>query len=238
MILVTGASEGIGFACARLLLARSDGPVLITGRSQVKLDRARERIPPSDRERLLTRVCDQGARRDLDALLEAIGTGALPLEGALLTVGVNPMYAEGARRLHAVAAETIEATVCINCTHTILLSAALLGHFRAQERGVLAWIGSQAPEAGLPGAATYCATKAFLSGLARSAHHEYVAHHLRVHLFHPGVVRTPRTAGIADRFAARHRLTVAEPEQVAEAIVTRLLNGPAPTSVGDVEVVL
>ena len=39
MILVTGASEGIGYACARLLLERSDGPVLITGRSEAKLIR-------------------------------------------------------------------------------------------------------------------------------------------------------------------------------------------------------
>jgi short-subunit dehydrogenase len=51
MILVTGASEGIGYACACLLLERSDGPVLITGRSEVKLMHARKQLArPCDRD--------------------------------------------------------------------------------------------------------------------------------------------------------------------------------------------
>jgi short-subunit dehydrogenase len=236
MILVTGSSEGIGYACACLLHERSDGPVLITGRSEVKLMHARKQMAPALRSRLQTLVCDQARRQDIDALIDMIERADVPLEAALLTVGVNPMYVEGGRRLHTVAAETIEATIRTNCTHALLLSAALLGRFRAQERGALAWVGSQAPDAGLPGAATYCATKSFLSGLARSAHNEYARHGVRVHLFHPGVVRTPRTAATASRFAARHHRTVMEPLEVVDTIVSRLLAGSVPSNVSDVEV--
>lgn len=122
---------------------------------------------------------------------------------------------------------TIDATIRTNCTHVLRLSAALLGRFRRQRSGVLIWIGSQAARVGLPGGALYGATKAFLSGLAVSAHHEYAGRGVRVHLLHPGLVRTPRTAAVADGFAARHGLVVAEAADVARQVVDVFLAGDA-----------
>ncbi len=225
MILVTGASEGIGFACARALLARTSGDVLATGRSQAKLDRARASLN-GFRERFTTLVCDQSSDRDLADLITLLGRRQ-DLEAAILTVGVNPAYTEGPRRLHALSLETIAATIHTNCVQAIRLSAALLDHFRRRRAGVLVWIGSQAQDVGLPGAGLYCATKSFLSGLARSARHEYADRGVRVHLAHPGIVRTPRTAAVADDFAGRHGLRVAEPSDVARQIVDLLLDGDA-----------
>jgi len=203
MILITGASEGIGFACVRELLARTTVPVLVTGRSQAKLDRAWEMLDGPARARVSTLACDQGCSGDVATLISLVAR-AKRLDGAILTVGVNPAYAEGPRRLHAVTLETIEQTIRTNCTHTLQLTAALLDRFRRQRTGVLVWIGSQAQHVGLPGAGLYCATKSFLSGLARTAYHEYSARGIRVHLAHPGIVRTPRTAAVADEFAQKH----------------------------------
>ena len=53
----------------------------------------------------------------------------LPLEGAILTVGVNPLYREGPRRLHSLDAATIDATIRTNCTHALRMSAALWAAF-------------------------------------------------------------------------------------------------------------
>lgn len=226
MILVTGGSEGIGLACTQALLARTDAPLLITGRTQAKLDRAHGDLPSTLRERLCTMACDQSRPDHIDALLARLG--AMPqVEGAVLTVGVNPMYTEGPQRLHSLDAQTIQDTVRTNCTHTALLSAALLDRLRRQRSGVVVWIGSRAAAAGLPGAAIYCATKSFLSGLARAARNEYGRCGIRVHVVHPGVVRTPRTAPIADAFAARHGLRVAELPDVARQIVDLFLDGNA-----------
>jgi short-subunit dehydrogenase len=107
----------------------------------------------------------------------------------------------------------------------MLLTAALLDRFRCQRVGVLVWIGSQAQSVGLPGAALYCATKSFLSGLARAAHREYATRGVRVHVAHPGIVRTPRTAAVADAFARRHGLRVAEASHVARQVVDLVLDG-------------
>jgi len=229
VILVTGASEGIGLACARLLLERTPASVLITGRSQLKLDRARAEVSEPLRERLCTMTCDQSRGPDVEALLARLGTADV-VEGAILAVGVNPAYAEGPRHLHALDAATIEATIRTNCTHALRLTAALLDRFRRQRAGALVWIGSQASAAGLPGSGLYCATKSFLSGLARTAHNEYAGRGIRVHLVHPGIVRTPRTAAVADAFAARHGLRVAAAPDVARHIVDLLLDG-APAAV-------
>ncbi|HSJ14803.1 MAG TPA: SDR family oxidoreductase [Longimicrobiales bacterium] len=224
MIVITGASEGIGFACALAALERTTGRVLITGRSAAKLERARDAVPRPARDRLLTMVSDQASRSDVTVLAARL-RGAEPIEGAVLGVGVNPLYADGACRIHRLDAATVEATIATNCTHTLLLTAALLDGFRRRRAGALVLIGSQAAAAGLPGAALYSATKSFLGGLAGCAAHEYAGHGIRVHLVHPGVVRTPRTAAVADAFAARHGVPIAEPADVGDRIIELLLEG-------------
>jgi len=226
MILITGASQGIGFECARTLLSRTGATVMITARSQAGLERAQAAVPARDRDRLLTRICDQDDRAGVESLVRAV-MDAPSLDGAILNVGVNPAWTQGHRRIHTLDAGTIEAAIRTNCTHTLLLTAAVLDRLRVQRSGVLIWIGSQSSRGGLPGAALYCATKSFLSGLARAAHHEYAGRNVRVHLLHPGVVRTPRTAAVADRFAQTHQLCVHEPEDVAGRIVTRFLRSEA-----------
>jgi short-subunit dehydrogenase len=222
MILVTGATQGIGFECARALLERTEATVVITGRNAERLEAARARLPESSRDRLMTRVCDQSSRDDVRGLCEWLAT-VDGLDGAILNVGVNPTFREGPRRLHTVSAATIEATVRTNCTHVLLLTTAVLERLWQRKTGTLIWIGSQASSVGLKGAAVYCATKSFLSGLARTVHNEYAPRGIRAHLLHPALVRTPRTAATVDRFAAAHGLFVHTAESVAASIVDRFV---------------
>ena len=224
MILLTGASQGIGFACAKALLERTPSEVMITGRSEARLRSARDGVPASCRERLLLRVCDQASASDVAALTVMLRDPRTALTGAILGVGVNPMYREGPQRLHRLAASTIDDTVRTNCTHTLLITAGILERLRKQAGGVLLWIGSQAPKAGLAGAALYCATKSFLSGLARAARNEYAGRGVRVQLLNPALVRTPRTVGVVDEFAAAHGLRVAEAEEIGNRIVDAYLS--------------
>jgi short-subunit dehydrogenase len=231
MILVSGASEGIGLACAHALLERTSENILVTGRTRTKLDRAAEGLPAAVADRLATMVCDQSNLADVKALITRLGHEER-LAGAILAVGVNPLYDQGPRRLHALDLATIEATVRTNCTHAVLLSAAILDRLRRQRYGVVVWIGSQGAAAGMPGAALYCGTKSFLSGLAHAVHHEYGKLGIRAHVVHPGLVRTPRTARVADALAAQYGLRVGEPSHVAKLIVDLILQcNPEPVEV-------
>lgn len=232
MILITGASQGIGYECAKALLARTKSTVMITGRSVSGLERARNGVPRSQRDRLLLRASDQSCSDDVDGLCAELSDTATPLEGAILGVGTNPMYTEGPRRLHTLDSATMDAVIRTNCTHTMRLTGVILKRLHGQRTGVLIWIGSQAYLTGLPGAGLYCATKAFLSGLAHTAHNEYAKHGVRVHLLNPGLVRTPRTAGIIDGFAARHDRVVEAAGDVAARMVSIFLSsGQEPVEV-------
>jgi NAD(P)-dependent dehydrogenase (short-subunit alcohol dehydrogenase family) len=224
MILVTGASQGIGLACALVALERTTGQVLITGRSREKLDAAVAQAPAASRSRLLTLVNDHSCRRDVDALAARM-RAADRVDGAILCVGANPFHDDGPCRIHKLEPAVIERTIATNCTHTMLLTAALLERFRRQRHGALVWIGSLAAAAGMPGAALYGASKAFLGGLARCAATEYAGHGIRLHVAHPGLVRTPRTEALADSFSARHGVVARDAADVGRDVVDLLLGG-------------
>ena len=232
MILLTGASQGIGLALAGALLERTEETVLLTGRCERRLAEAGAQLAVWGEARVRVQPCDQASYRAVRGLAEEIECGEIMLSGAVLGVGVNPMYDEGPHRLHRVSASTIAATIATNCGHATLLSVAILDHLARRRGGTLFWIGSQAARVGFPGAALYCGTKAFLGGLARAVDREYATLGIRAAVLHPGLVRTPRTAAIVDRFAAQHGITVCEPAAVATQIADLYCSaGPVPAEV-------
>lgn len=223
MILVTGASQGIGLEVARALLTQTTSRVAITGRNDARLQAARRSMDPAHGNRLETLRSDQCDPAAVEALIAWISDQRLPLEGAVLTVGINPRFTSGPQKLHRVDPAILAETIRTNCTHTVLLSAAILARLHARRSGALLWVGSQAPRHGFSGAAIYAGTKAFLSGLARSTANEYGPRGVRVRLLHPGMVDTPRHDDGSRCFAATHGLPFADAAQVGARIAEHFL---------------
>jgi NAD(P)-dependent dehydrogenase (short-subunit alcohol dehydrogenase family) len=194
MYLITGASQGIGFECARALLERTSSRVLITARHRAGLLAARQSLDGGRSSRLDVQACDQSLAVDVQRLIESVDASTEPLLGAVLNVGMNPRYVEGPRRLHQLSLETIHETVLTNCTHLAYLSGQLLLRLRGRPGACIVWVGSLAADVAPPGSGIYSATKSFLTGLVRTADHEYGHRGVRVHLVHPGPTRTPRIA--------------------------------------------
>jgi short-subunit dehydrogenase len=111
--------------------------------------------------------------------------------------------------------ETARLMVDINVHGVIFGTKIAMRRMRARGSGHIVNIASQAGKAGLPGGATYCATKHAVVGLSEAARAELRDSGVEVSCVIPAVVNTELGSGLQD---ARGVKTL-EPEEVAEAIV-------------------
>ncbi len=174
-VLVTGASSGIGLACARRFVAQGDR-VVAQFRTQAAPVAALAEEFGADRV--------AGVRADLAAeegcvrVVQAAGA----LDALVHSAGI---FEPGAIR-------DLEAGALDRMFRTNTYSAFLLAReaARVMRGGSLTFVGSTAGQRGEPGHAPYAASKAALWGLVQSLAQE-LAPEIRVNLVSPGWVRTP-----------------------------------------------
>ena len=186
--LVVGGASGIGRACADALAA-AGWPVAVAD-----LEPAAE-----DPEALAVDV------RDHDAVAAAVST-AVDLHGALGTV----VYAAGTARVTPILEiepPEWDLVLAVNLTGAHNVLRAAVPHMR--EGGSFTAISSIDSAAPVPGLAHYCASKAGLEALVRSAALELGPRGVRVNAVLPGLVRTPlmepalARPGVSEAFIAQ-----------------------------------
>lgn len=157
-ILVTGGSEGVGFALARALVDHNR--VIVCGRSEEKLRRAQSEVPE-----LHTRVCDITDGNQRGELLSA-------LERDFPDLNILVNNAGGGHPLDpldpAAAEVALDADMALNFTAPTELITRLLPRLRARPRAAIVNITTglvYLPKAEL---AFYCAAKAALHSYSRS----------------------------------------------------------------------
>ena len=199
-IWITGASTGIGAATAREL-ARRGHTLFLTARSADKLAELPGEAKPGD-------VTDRDA-------MHRIAAEIAPVDIALLNAGtyvsVDPLELDA-----AVFREHLDVTV-MGTVHCI---EALLPAMLERRAGRIAVVASVTGFAGLPRAAAYGATKAFLISMCDSLRADLAGTGVEVTAVNPGFVRTPLTAG--NEFDMPFLI---EPEQAAKAIADGLERG-------------
>jgi 3-oxoacyl-[acyl-carrier protein] reductase len=208
-VVVTGASSGIGLACARAFLAAGDAVVAHcrTGRAAVEVLR-REFGP----DRVFPVTADLSREEGCVALSRAAGQFDVLVHSA-------GIWNDG--EIRSLTAENLERMFRTNTYSAYFLAREAA---RVMKRGSMVFVGSTAGERGEPGHAHYAGSKSALWGLVQSLAQE-LAPEIRVNLVSPGWVRTPMSdsafgvPGRLDRIVAGvplHR--VAEPEDVASAV--------------------
>ena len=199
--LVTGAAGGIGRACAELLLRQ--------GAAVVGLD-----LNPAVAE-VAPGPAWYGAQCDVtdpEQVTAAIAAGVKRFGGidiAVLNAGVFPP----SQRLDALEMGAWRAVMAVNVEASVALLRQLHPLLRlAPGGGRVVVIGSKNVPAPGPGAATYSASKAALTQVARVAALEWGADGIRVNVIHPNAVFDTGlwTAEIIEARARQYGLSVAE----------------------------
>ncbi len=216
-VLVTGATSGIGRACA-LAFATRGARLLLTGRDHERGRQAAEACLARGAAEAVFQSADLRERSAADELVQA----ACQRFGGLAVAVNNAGHQEARAPLHEQPDSVFDAVIDTNLRATFALLRAEL---RVMERG--AAIVNVASVSGLrnpnPGLSLYSASKAAVVSLTRSAALEAGPRGIRVNAVAPGRVVTPMmlASGIADMPAVAAALPLrrmGRPEEVAEAV--------------------
>ena len=158
-VLITGGTSGIGLELAKQLLARS-ATVLVTGRDQAKLDRAKAELP-----KLHVIQSDVSRPADIDALHAKV-TAEFPT----LDVLVNNAGVARPLNLHETAGslEDLTREVDINVKGPMQLAWRFLPHLKSRPAAAIVNVSSGLAFVPLPIMPIYCATKAALHSFSLS----------------------------------------------------------------------
>jgi 3-oxoacyl-[acyl-carrier protein] reductase len=180
--LVTGASRGIGKACARAL-ANGGARVILAARDTAKLEAAASEIPGASWVEL-----DLDSPQSIkDAFAKAGKIDILVNNAAVTKDGL-------AMRMKKDDWDTVLAT---NLTGAFLAIQQVLPTMMKERWGRIINISSVVGEAGNPGQANYVASKAGLIGLTKSVAQEMGSRNITVNAVAPGFVETDMTAALS-----------------------------------------
>lgn len=220
--LITGGSEGMGYATAELFL-REGARVVISGRSAEKGAEAERTL------KILGEVAfvqgdvsrDEDVGRMVDETVRRFGR-------------VDIVFNNAGVYLEKVAEETSEEEwdrlIDINLKGTFLVSRRAIPHMKRQGGGVIVNNSSDAGLVGNKACAAYCASKGGVTIMTKAMALDYAKDNIRVNCVNPGVIDTPMVAqevALADdkekytkQMNADHPIgRIGRPEEVAKAVL-------------------
>jgi 3-hydroxy acid dehydrogenase / malonic semialdehyde reductase len=213
--LITGATSGIGRACAR---AFSDlgSRVIVTGRRAERLEELADQLP-GEAHPLAFDV------RDRDQVTAAID--GLPEDWQQIDVLVNNAgLALGKEPMHQGSLDEWTQMLETNVLGLLHVTDRILPRMVERGHGHIINIGSNAGREVYPGGAVYCASKAAVDRITKGMRMDALGTGIRVSEVDPGMVETEfsevRFRGDRDAAAKVYAgLTPLSPDDVAEAIV-------------------
>ena len=208
IVVVTGASQGIGQAIAEAFSERDEAKVALVARTESKLRAVAESCRERGGEPIVvpTDVTDDAAVADMaETVRDEWGTPDILVNnaGAFTYAPLDELTLDGFRD-----------QIDVNLTGAFAVTQAFLPAMRERESGHLFYMGSVASIMAYPGNAGYCAAKHGLRGLARVVREETKNEGVRVTTVLPGATDTPTWAGAdipSERFMA--------PADVAQSVV-------------------
>ena len=218
--LITGASKGIGLACARELAALG-ADLLLVARDEAHLETARSELAEEFPQReLLAFAADVGQREQRLEVFDWIRD--LDVELSLL---VNNAGANVRKAALDYTIEDVQALLDTNVLAAFELCQLAHPHLSEHANAAIVNVGSVSGLTHVRTGAPYGLTKAALTQLTRNLACEWADDGIRVNAVAPWYIRTQRTQGALadpeylDEVLARTPMgRIGEPEEVAAAV--------------------
>jgi NADP-dependent 3-hydroxy acid dehydrogenase YdfG len=219
VVVVTGASSGIGAATAKMLSGEG-AKVALAARREDALVGAQAGLEDGSTSLVLpTDVTDRG---QVKALVERAEADLGPVDALVNCAGV--MYFT---LMQNVRADEWDRTVEVNCKGALNCVGAVLPGMVERGRGHIVTVSSDAGRVVFPGLAVYSASKFFVEALSKGLRLETAGTGVKVTTVQPGNVATDLLALSGDeealeRYGQPTGAKVLDPEDVAASIVYAL----------------
>jgi len=183
--LVTGASAGIGEACA-LKLAENGFDLIIAGRRQKNLESLAKLIEEKFNKDVLSLCLDvrnyEDVERTINALPEKWKNIDVLVNNAGLAVGVSPIE-QGI-------IDDWDRMIDTNVKGLLYVTRCVSPLMTARKKGLIVNISSIAGKEAYPGGNVYCGTKHAVEAITKGMRIDLLPHNIRVSSIAPGMVET------------------------------------------------
>jgi 3-oxoacyl-[acyl-carrier protein] reductase len=210
--LITGASAGIGTACARVL-AKEGAKLVLTARRQDRLDALQH-----EAEKLGTQaVSVAGDARDESVAIKTVEAATKAF--GQIDILINNAGAGNYKNLIDTSAEEYDQLMDTNVRSTFLFTRHTTPVMLKQKQGTILMISSMAGIYGFAGEAVYCATKFAQVGFAQALDKELRAQGIKVGVICPGGVKTEFAIGKGRTEASVAQSDMLDAEDVAGVVL-------------------
>jgi 3-oxoacyl-[acyl-carrier protein] reductase len=216
---VTGASAGIGQACARVLAAEG-AQLVLTARRQQRLETLASEIEALGTKAFIVAGdarLEDTARRTIRTAMESAGRVDILINNA--GMGIYKDLVE-------TSAEEYDELMNTNVRSTFLFTRHAVPVMLRQGEGTILMLSSMAGIYGFAGEAVYCATKFAQVGFAQALDKELRTRGIKVGVICPGGVKTEFAIGQGRTEEGVAQSGMLEPEDVASAVLLACTQSP------------
>jgi short-subunit dehydrogenase len=219
VVVVTGASAGIGAATVKALVVEGAN-VVLTARRAERLEALAAELAhqPGRRFCLAGDIREEGFAHELINLAIA--------EFGRVDVLINNAGLGQNSRLDEITADHMQTLLDTNVLALLYCTQAAVPHMKRQGGGQIINISSIVGQSPLPGLALYCATKTAVNFISRGLRMELRPYHIAVTTVYPGRTVTEfGEARLGERVESPSRLFQVPAERVAASIVKAIRSG-------------
>ncbi|KAI9497425.1 hypothetical protein BDB00DRAFT_804407 [Zychaea mexicana] len=186
-VLITGASSGIGAACAREF-AREGSNLILTARRLDRLEALKDELKQKHNDiNVHTLKLDVRKKQNIDAAVASLpttfkGNIDVLVNNAGLVIGMDPLV--------EVTEDAYDTMIDTNVKGLVFLTQAILPGMIERQRGHIINVGSVAGKQSYRNGSIYCASKHAVDAISRALLYETMETPIRISQICPGLVNT------------------------------------------------